>query len=136
MGRSRREINWDVVEKLLESGCNGIEIASKFGMDDNTFYRRFKQEYGKNFADYKGQGQSKGLADLRAMLQAKALNNKAPGNSNLLIFLARTRLGMREPDPISHIAANQPQIDLSHYIMKLEHEIEELKANANKPQAE
>ncbi len=136
MSRPRREINWDVVEKLLESGCNGIEIASKFGLGDDTFYRRFKEEYKQNFQDYKGIGQARGEADLRAMMQAKALNNSAPGNTHLLIFLAKTRLGMREPDPISHIAANQVQIDQSHYIMMLENQIAELKANANKSQAE
>ena len=136
MARSRRDINWDVVEKLAQAGCSGIEIAAKFGMQDDTFYRRFKQEYGKSYQDFKGMFFSTGNADLKAMLHAKAINNSAPGNTNTLIFLAKTRLGMREPDPISHIAANQPQIDQSHYIMTLENKIAELEANANKSQAE
>jgi hypothetical protein len=128
MARPLKEINWDVVEKLIECGCSGIQIAAKFRIQSDTFYIRFKKEYGCSFQDYRGESQEAGLADLMSMLHAKALNNKAPGNSNLLIFLARTKLGLKEPEATTSLAANQQQIDQSHEIMRLQHRIAELEA--------
>lgn len=127
MARPLKEINWDVVEKLIESGCSGVEIAGKFRIKSDTFYERFKREYEVSFQDYRVESQEAGAADLKAMLHAKALNNNAPGNSNLLIFLARTRLGMKEPEVVQTLAVNQNQIDQSHLIMQLKHELAEVK---------
>lgn len=131
MARPHKEINWDVVEKLIDCGCSGVEISGKFRIQSDTFYRRFKEEYGCSFQDYRVESQEAGLADLRAMIHAKALNNKAPGNSNLLIFLARTRLGIKEPEVSNLFAANQNNIDQTHTIMELQHKIAELEENAN-----
>lgn len=127
MGRPLKEINWDVVEKLIESGCSGVEIAGKFRIKSDTFYERFKREYGCSFQDYRVESQEAGLADLKSMIHAKALNNKAPGNSNLLIFLARCRLGMKEPENSTALAPNQIQLDQTHRIMQLENELEQLR---------
>lgn len=133
MGRPLKEINWEVVEKLIESGCSGVEIAGKFRIKSDTFYERFKKEYGCSFQDYRVESQEAGLADLKSMIHAKALNNKAPGNSNLLIFLARCRLGMKEPEAMGGLANNQMQLDQSHRIMQLEHELaEERSKNDNR----
>ncbi len=128
MARPLREINWDIVEKLIEYGCHGIEIAGKFKIDENTFYRRFRQKYKCRFADYVGTGHSGGKADLRMMLWAKAFNNKAPGNAQVLLKLAGCVLGMKEPETINLLAANQQQIDQTHTIMQLQHRIAELEA--------
>ena len=127
MARPLREINWDVVEKLIECGCSGIEIAGKFKIDTDTFYRRFMRQYDCRFADYSAIGESGGKADLRAMIYAKAISNKAPGNAQLLMFLAKCVLGMREPEIAQQQAANQQQIDQTHRIMELEHQIAELR---------
>lgn len=130
MARPLKEINWDVVERLISCGCSGVEIAGKLRIRSDTFYTRFKKKYKVSFQDYRVEAQEGGLADLRAMIHAKALNNKAPGNSNLLIFLGRCRLGMKEPETTQSVAVNQHQIDQSHYIMQLEHKLAELEANA------
>lgn len=132
MARPFKEINWDVVEKLIENGSSGIEIAGKFKIDENTFYRRFQKQYDCRFTDYAGIGSQGGKADIRSMLYAKAINNKAPGNAQLLMFLARCDLGMREPEAVQSLATNQQQIDQTHRIMQLEHEIAELKAKYGK----
>jgi hypothetical protein len=123
MARKPKEINWDLVEKLIEYGSHGYEIAGKFKIDENTFYRRFRQEYKCRFADYVGIGHSGGKADLRLMLWSKAFNNKAPGNAQILLKLASCVLGMREPENTPTLAANQQQIDQSHLIMQLQHRL-------------
>jgi hypothetical protein len=136
MARPHKEINWDVVEKLIECGCPGTEIAAKFRIQDDTLYRRFKLEYDVSFQDYRAKSAEAGLADLRSMIHAKAINNKAPGNSNLLIFLAKCKLGYKEPEVTHTLAANQNQLDQSHHIMELEHKIAVLESNANKSETE
>jgi AraC-like DNA-binding protein len=132
MARPLKEINWDYVEKLIECGCSGIEIASKFRIQSNTFYERFYKEYGCSFQDYRADAQECGLADLRAALHSKALKGCSP----VLIFLARCRLGMKEPDGANATPANQSQIDQSHLIMQLQHQLEELKKDADKSKTE
>lgn len=132
MARPLKEINWEVVEKLIESGCSGVEIAAKFRIQKQTFYRRFEEKYEESFQNYHTDIHEAGLADLRSMLHAKALNNNAPGNSNLLIFLARCRLGMKEPETTGGLAPNQVQLDQSHLIMQLQHRLADQEANAHK----
>lgn len=136
MVRPLKEINWDVVEKLMESGCSGVAIAAKFRIQSDTFYRRFKDEYECSFQDYHIHAQEAGAADLLSMLHAKALNNKAPGNAQLLMFLARCRLGMKEPELTANIATNQVQLDQTHLIMQLQHKLAELEGNGDKPETE
>lgn len=137
MARPPKEINWDVVEKLIECGCPGTEIAAKFRIQGATFYRRFEEEYGESFQNYRTRVHEAGVADLRAMLHAKAMNNKAPGNSNLLVFLGRCLLGYREPEVTHKVAANQEEIDQTHTIMQLQNRIAELEeANGNESEAE
>jgi hypothetical protein len=51
------------------------------------------------------------------MLYESAMN----GNITCLIFLARTRLGMKEPEITQSLPANQSQLDYTHMIMQLEH---------------
>ena len=133
MARPKREINWDIVRKYMECGCSGVQIAAKLRLAKDTFYNRFKKEFRKGFQDYYEDGHSVGKLDIRVMLYAKAMNNKAPGNADLLKFLAKCELGMKEPEVTHTLAANQAQIDQSHLIMQLQHEIEELKI-ANKSQ--
>ncbi len=136
MARPLKEINWDIVDKLIEYGCSGVAIAGKFRIQKQTFYERFKKEYGCSFQDYHTDVQESGLADLMSMLHAKALNNKAPGNAQLLIFLARTKLGLKEPEITSGNPANQIFLDQSHLIMQLQHKISELEANVNQSKTE
>lgn len=131
MARPLKEINWEVVEKLIEAGCSAQEIAAKFNITHDTLYLRFKDEYGGSFQDFRAKKQEGGIADIRAMIHAKALNNKAPGNITMLIFLARCRLGMREPEAVRDVAANQSHIDQTHTIMRLSHRITELEEALN-----
>lgn len=133
MGRPLKEINWEIVDKYLEAGTrNGAALARKFRIQSDTFYRRFKEEYGCAFQDYNVDSQGIGVEDIRLMIHAKALNNKAPGNATMLMFLGRCLLGMKEPEVSQLVAPKQDDIDKDHQIMILKHEIAELKDNGNK----
>lgn len=132
MARPKKEINWDVVQRLAEQGNSGVAIAAKFEIQSDTFYKRFKDEFGCSFQDYHAGAQEVGKADLRAMLWAKTMNNKAPGNSQLLLFMARCVLGMKEPELTNLVAANQTEIDKDHEIMRLKFTIAQMEEHANK----
>jgi hypothetical protein len=127
MARPEKEINWEYVHKLIEAGCRGVEISAKLRMQSDTFYYRFKKQYGKSFQDYHVDIAEGGKGDIRAMLHTKAMNNSAPGNVTLLMFLARCRLGMKEPESSSLIAPLQDTINLQHENMMLKYENEKLK---------
>jgi AraC-like DNA-binding protein len=136
MARPFKDIDWNLVEKLMEADCNGMQIAAKMRLNAETFYRRFKQEYGKSFQNCVGDFQRAGEADLKLSQHLKAINNKAPGNIQMLTFLGKVRLGQREPETLQLMAANQVHIDQSHKIMQLEHEISILKKDDDKSEAE
>lgn len=98
MGRPKKEINWELVEKRMEAGCNGIEIAATLRIQADTFYIRFKEQYGKSFQDYHGDFYSAGDSNLKYTQYMKALS----GNNTMLMLLGRERLGQgKEPEKIS-----------------------------------
>jgi hypothetical protein len=70
------------------------------------------------------------------MIEAKQHDKAMKGYWPALLWLGKVRLGQREPEMIQQLANNQQQIDQSHRIMELEHQLAELKANADKPQTE
>jgi len=134
MARPKKEINWDVVEKLMEARATANEIAGKFRINHDTFYRRFKEEFEISYQDYQSMPQGAGIADLKLMQHAKALNNSAPGNANLLIWLGKVLWGQKEPDAVPEKPPNHDEIDKDHTIMQLKYELEKIRAAGNQPQ--
>jgi hypothetical protein len=131
MPRPKKEINWELVEKRMEAGCNGIEIAAVLRVDEDTFYRRFHEHYGKRFADSSGHYQSAGDSNIKFTQYMKALS----GNIPMLTFLGRVRLG--QDKEVERISPFEDLLDIRHENMILKAENEKLKEmNANKPEAE
>lgn len=89
MARPKKEINWEIVEKRAEAGCSGVEIAATLRIQDDTFYIRFKEKYGKSFQDYQGSLHSAGDSNIKFTQYMKAL----AGNIPMLTLLGRERLG-------------------------------------------
>ena len=97
MARPLKQINWDIIEKRMEAGCTAKEIASSANIDINTFYDRFKLEYGKCFADCADDFYSLGNANLKLTQYVKAIG----GNIPMLLLLGRERLGQSKNDDSS-----------------------------------
>ena len=89
VGRPEKEIDWAKVDKALEYGATGVQIAAYFGMHPETFYERIKQKYGMIFTNYAGLITPKGELDLLAKQHEQALK----GNTQLLVMLGQERLG-------------------------------------------
>lgn len=51
-GRTKKPIDWELVDLLLEAQCEGTEIAYRFHMHPNTFYERLQKEKGTSFTEY------------------------------------------------------------------------------------
>ncbi len=132
MGRPLKEINWDIVEKKIEAGCSGIEIAATLRIQADTFYLRFKRKYGKNFQDYHGQFYSAGDANIKFTQYMKALS----GNIPMLTLLGRERLNQGKEEEIKK-SPYEDMLDLRHENMILKAQIENLKgSHADKSKAE
>ncbi len=133
MSRHKKEINWEIVEKRMEAGCNGMEIAGVLRIDPDTFYRRFEQQYGKRFADSVGKLYSAGDANLKFTQYMKALS----GNTNMLTLLGRERLNQGKEEEIKK-SPYEDILSLKHENMILKAQIQADKeiSNANKSETE
>jgi hypothetical protein len=124
MGRTKKEINWDVVEKKVEAGCSAKEIYECV-VDSDTFYRRFKEHFGENFADYSARIKSAGPGNIRFTQYMKAL----AGNTNMLMLLGRELLGQgKEPERISPF---EDAIAERHELMILRSQVQKLREQLN-----
>lgn len=93
-----KEINWKEVQRRIEVGTSGTVIAKCLRIDPDTFFRRFKEEYGMGFAEYTV-GMSACLpANILLAQYMKAMS----GSADLLKLLGREYLGQgRDEDPAS-----------------------------------
>lgn len=93
-GRTKISIDWDLVDKMLESHCTGVEIASRFGCSDITFYARVLKEKGMSLQEYSALKKASGDASLKVKQMQLALSGQ--GNLGMLIWLGKNRLGQKD----------------------------------------
>ena len=125
MARPVKTINWKIVERKMECGIPAIDIAFENNIDINTFYRRFKKEYNKNFGDYKDNFIQSGRANIIFTQYMKALS----GNNKMLELLGREWLGQgKEPEKKSPL---EEVITLTHENILLKAELEKIKEKIN-----
>ena len=79
------EIDLDKVERLSMLGCSADEIAAELGVSERTIWRRCGAILAR--------GTKRSHVRLRSALMKYAL----AGNPALLVFLAKSVLGLREP---------------------------------------
>lgn len=97
VGRDKKVIDPEEVEKLAALGCRDNEIANWFGIKEDTL--RY------NFAD----NLLKGREDLKITLRRAMLNNACKNNNAAVqIFLAKNILGMSDTPNDSEANAPLP----------------------------
>lgn len=129
MGRPQKEINWEIVEKRMEAGCNGREISAVLRIDQDTFSKRFKEHYGKYYSDCSADFYSAGDANIKFTQYMKAL----AGNNNMLYLLGKERLDQgKEQEKVSPY---EDVLDMRHENMILKSQLEKL-LNADKSKTE
>lgn len=88
---------WDRIDKMLEAGCLGVEIAASFGMSKEYFYRLMKIKYKENFTDTRANKKYKGDAQLRIRQYDLAMK----GDRQMLTILGKDRLSQIEKQEIN-----------------------------------
>ena len=88
MARPKTVIDWKKVDRLLEAGCPGTDIAASFGIHEDTLYRACDTDNKMGFAAYSAEKRKCGDNLLRAAQFRKALK----GDNSMLIWLGKNRL--------------------------------------------
>ncbi len=86
-------IDWEVVDKMLIAGCNGVQCAASIGVHAETLYDRCKLEKNTVFSVYAQDKRAHGDALLHAAQYEKAYQDKHP---TMLIWLGKQRLNQKE----------------------------------------
>ena len=96
-GRPQKDIDWDEVDRRLEAGCMGTNLARLFNMHPNTFYDRVVMEKGVSFSEYLKLKRNDGDDKLR-VTQFEVANKEK--NTTMLIWLGKQRLDQKEHQDI------------------------------------
>jgi hypothetical protein len=94
-GRPPKSIDWNLVEQYLLEGSSGQEIAQIFGIHADTLYDRCQKDFGINFSELSQTNYQKG----NQIIRNKQLEVATNGNTSMLIWLGKQRLGQREQFP-------------------------------------
>ena len=129
-----KDINWDLVELYLKAGCRQNKIAEALGIHRETLSYKIKEKYGMDYSAFSTKLQSEGEMLLQAAQFQKALKNSSPGNTQMLMYLGKVRLGQKEHEDTNTDAANQQNLDQTHLIMELEHKNKILEEKVNEYQ--
>lgn len=107
MSRPEIPIDWKLADELLESGCLGTEVAARFNMHPDTFYRRVEEKFGMGFTAYQQIKRCDGMANIKHKQYQKALT----GDNTMLVWVGKTYLGQKEEQNVSasiHIHKKPP----------------------------
>jgi len=89
-------IDWELVDKLLESGCSGVEVSGYLGCNENTLYKKCKEEKNSEFEAYRNLKRASGDSKLRTAQLDKALS----GDTTMQIWLGKNRLSQTDRQQI------------------------------------
>lgn len=104
------KIDWDLVDELLEAGCDGTEIAAYIGIHFNTLSLKCKKEKKSEFCDYKAQKRSKG----NSLLKKRQFDSAIDGSIPMQIWLGKNRLGQTDKKEVVSENKNTNTFDLSN----------------------
>ena len=125
MARPKKPIIWELVERKMEAGCTAREIAASFCINIDTFYDRFKEEYGHAFSDFSDEYFYAGIGNLKYVQYTRALK----GNTQMLILLGKEHLGQGKEQVQKY--SNEELLEISHQNMILRNEIAKLREMVN-----
>lgn len=91
MGRPKKELDWDQLEKLCQIQCTAEEIAGWFGVSVDTVERRIKETHGVTFAEYFKKHSASGKISLRRTQYKMAETNPA-----MAIWLGKQYLDQKD----------------------------------------
>lgn len=97
IGRPEVTIDWVEVERLLEIGCSGVEIARYLGIDTKTLYNRCQSDNNYSFSVLNQKKRATNHIKVRQVLFNAVMNAEFdPKYLPALIFYAKARLKMSD----------------------------------------
>jgi len=121
-----KTIEWERVDRLLQSNCKGTEIAARLGIHPDTLYDRCEAEKGVVFSAYAQSKRESGNSYIREKQYHKAI---VEGNTTVLMHLFKHRLG--EWDKIPENEATEEKESQFNALMNLLAEIQLRSASNN-----
>lgn len=97
-----KKINWDTVQSFLQAGCTQKEISSILEISHTTLKEKCMAVHDIPWKEYAEKYKSQGDGKLRCKIYGQAMK----GDKNLLIFMAKNRLGMSENPVFDNAVAN------------------------------
>ena len=92
MARPKATIEWAKVDRMLEAGCDGTEIAATLGICPETLYRACDRENKVGFVAYSAIKRASG----DRLLKVKQFEIAMTGDKTMLVWLGKQRLGQSE----------------------------------------
>jgi hypothetical protein len=102
-GRPKASIDWKKVDKALEQGANGVQVAAMLGVHFNTLSLRCKEDNKCDFCDYLAQKRESGNQQLLGMQFEAAKEGSVP----MLIWLGKQRLGQVDKKGVDHTTGGE-----------------------------
>lgn len=102
MGRPVIEINMDTVKTLLRNRMTLKDLASYFGVSDDTIERRIRKFAGVTFAEFQDQN----LVHTRVQLVNRAIKKALEGDNKMLTLCLINFCGWRTRPPDDHDNTN------------------------------
>ena len=103
VGRPPVRIDWKKVDKLMEAGCSGTEIAAHIGIHRETLYKRSVDDHGMEFTDYIQQNKAKG----DSLIRVKQFQLAMEGDKSMLVWLGKNRLGQSDKAAVDHTSMGE-----------------------------
>jgi hypothetical protein len=85
-------IDWNLVDKLIQCGNDGVRVAANLGIHPDTLYNRCKAEHGSDYSAYQAEKRAKGVS----LLLAKQYEVAMKGNTTMLIWVGKQMAGQKE----------------------------------------
>ena len=102
-GRKKIVIDWVKVDKVLEAGANGVQVAAMLGIHFDTLSTRCKEDHNSDFSDYSRQKKEKGNVKLLTAQFDVAIE----GDKAMLIWLGKQRLDQTDKKDIDHTSGGE-----------------------------
>lgn len=108
VGRPQSEINWELLDSVLELGARLIDCSDFLKVSEDTIQNKIRERFGLTFSQYR----DKKLSKMRMKLLQKQFEIAMKGNVALLIWLGKQHLGQSDKQEI--VNDSKVSLKLSH----------------------
>jgi hypothetical protein len=100
IGRPEKEIDWKLLDSILQFGARLIDCSEMLEVSDDTIQRKIKDSFDCTFSEYRERKMSK----MRMKLLQKQFDVAMSGNVALLIWLGKQHLNQsdKQEQSINH----------------------------------